>query len=188
MNEVIENIKNRRSVRFYSNRKIEVDTIKKILDAGNYAPTGAGVQPWRFVVVTNDEIIKKLAQNAKPIYAAFMDNADEYFKNMRKEFDDALEDSICYSAPAIIFVIGKKMVSYEVDCPMVCQNMMLAARSLKIGSCWLGFATMAVDDNFKASVLKLEEDEVVFGPIAFGYPLKEFPQAPEKKEVIVDWV
>lgn len=188
MNEVIENIKNRRSVRHFSNRKIEIETIKEILEAGNYAPSGANIQPWRFVIITSDDIRKKLAHNAKPVYKNFIANADESFKNMRKEIDQSLEDSIYYNAPALIFVIGKKMVSYELDCPMVCQNMMLAARSMGIGSCWIAFGQMGLNEEIKTSVLRVTENEVIYGPIAFGYPIKEFPQAPIKKEVVADWV
>ncbi len=187
MNQVIENIKNRRSVRFFSNEPISDDIVKEILEAGNYAPTGANVQPWRFVVIKSEDVRKKLALNAKPVYKNFIDHADEGFKAMRKSIDEVLEDSIYYAAPVLVFVIGKNLVSYALDCPMVCENMMLAARSMNIGSCWLGFGQMGLNDEI-LGLLEFQENETIFGPIAFGYPKEGFPETPAKKPVTVKWI
>ena len=63
-NPVIENIKTRRSVRDYLNTPLSEETIEKIIDAGRYAPTGLNLQPWRFVVVQNKEMLKKLLWNS----------------------------------------------------------------------------------------------------------------------------
>lgn len=187
INEVIKNIKNRRAVRFFSNQKVDDAIIKEILEAGNFAPTGANKQPWRFVVIKDEEVRKKMTLNAKPIYKQFIENADANFKAARQEIDKAIDDSIYYNAPVLIFVIGKKQLSYVNDCSMVCGNMMLAARSLDIGSCWLGFGTMGINDEI-AALLELGQDEEIFGPIAFGYPKEGFPPAPDKKPVQVKWI
>jgi nitroreductase len=66
-NPVIANIKTRRSVREYLDTPLSEETIKKVIDAGRYAPTGLNLQPWRFVVVQNKEMLKKLSDYAKPI-------------------------------------------------------------------------------------------------------------------------
>jgi len=52
-NPVIVNIKTRRSVREYLDTPLSEETVKKIINAGRYAPTGLNVHPWRFVVVQN---------------------------------------------------------------------------------------------------------------------------------------
>ena len=187
MNEVIKNIKERRSVRFFQTKRIQKEVLTAIIEAGNEAPTGAGVQPWRFVVLESDDLRKSIAQNAKPVYLNFMKNAEAGFKKVRDEIDGVLEDSIYYAAPVIIFVIGKKLVTYDKDCPMVCENMMLAARSLDIGSCWLGFGQMGLTEEIK-KVMELQDNEVIFGPIAFGYPSKGFPEMPPKREPQVIWL
>ncbi len=187
MNEVIKNIKNRRSVRFFSNESIENSILEEILDAGNWAASGANRQPWRFVVVKSEEVRKKMALNAKPVYKQFLAQADESFKAAREAIDKTLEDSIYYAAPVLVFVIGKKQMSYINDCSMVCGNMMLAARSLNIGSCWLGFGAMGINDEILA-LLEMQQDEEIFGPIAFGYPEGDFPEAPNKKPIQVTWI
>lgn len=181
MNNTIETIKNQRSVRFYDTKPIADDIINELLEAGNHAPTGSDLQPWRFIVVTTDTYRGKLASTAKVAYEGFIDTMPR-LKEIRKQIDEMLDDSIYYHAPLVVFVVGKQMGTHNIDCPMVCQNMMLAARSHGIGSCWLGFGMMGLNDSIK-SEMGIEEGEEIFGPIAFGYPLGDFPDAPSKKPI-----
>ena len=74
MNPVLENIKSRRSVRSYLDKPVPKDLIEKVLEAGNYAPTGNNRQAWRFVVVTEDEMRGKLYDTAYANWKKFFDN------------------------------------------------------------------------------------------------------------------
>ena len=71
---------------------------------------------------------------------------------------------------------------------MVCQNIMLAAYSFGIGSCWVGFGQMALEDDEVKEALEIKENERVFGPILLGYPKGGFPEAPKKKAPVVKWI
>ena len=184
MNPVIESIKNRRSVRFYQSQDISRELLESIIEAGNWAPTGANRQPWRFVVVQDASFRQKLFDIAVPKYRKWLENAGEYWQAMRKPVDDVVEDPVYYSAPVIIFVIG----TGAMECPMVCQNIMLAAFSLGIGSCWVGFGKMALGDEEVKQALEIKESETVFGPILLGYPKEDFPEAPEKKAPVIKWI
>jgi nitroreductase len=73
----------------------------------------------------------------------------------------------------------------DMDCPMVCENMMLAAHSLGLGSCWVQFGQMALENPEIRQALELKEGEKVYGPIVFGYPRDGFPPPPPKKEPLV---
>ena len=53
MDSVMDNIKMRRSIRKYTDKYIPDDVVKKIIEAGRYAPSSHNSQPWRFVVITN---------------------------------------------------------------------------------------------------------------------------------------
>ncbi len=64
---------------------------------------------------------------------------------------------------------------------------MLAAYSLGLGTCWVGFGAMAVDEPEVRALLDLKEGDEVFGPILLGYPRGE-PQRPQKKGPKVKWV
>ncbi len=188
MNSVIETIKNRRSVRFYEQKEIPQEVIEKIIEAGDAGPSGANMRPWRFVVVKSSEMREKLQNVAIPFYKNWIENVEGKLKEMRKEIDKKTDDPIYYNAPLIVFVIGTKMLAYESDCAMACQNMMLAARSMDIGSCWVQFGQFGLSDEIKAE-FEITENEKVFGPIIFGYPKDgKFPEAKEKEETKIKWL
>jgi nitroreductase len=186
MNQVIETIRKRRSVRAYDPRPIPRDILNTILECGNAAPTGAGSRAWRFVVVQDESFRKKLAALAAPRYRKWLESMPESFKQLRMNVDKENPDPAYYSAPAIVFVIGGGGTS-PLDCPMVCQNMMLAARSMDIGSCWVYIGQLVCDVPEVKEALELKEGEKVYGPIILGYPRGGFPEKAGVQPV-VKWI
>lgn len=126
MNQVIEVIKKRRSVRSYESKPIAREMLTEIISVGNLAPTGFNRQQWRFVVIENEDLRLKLSKAAMPKYRKWFKRARGEGKEMRKKIDAQVTDPVYYSAPVIIFVMGK---GERESCAMVCQNMMLAACS-----------------------------------------------------------
>jgi nitroreductase len=187
MNKVIETIMNRRSVRAYDSKPILKEILQTIIDAGNAAPSGMNAQGWRFVVVQDKAFKEKLMSIAIPRYQKWMEKVPQALTDLRKEIDASTNDPIYYNAPVIIFVIGSGMTG-DFDTPMVCENMMLAARSFDIGSCWVYFGQLPLDDAEVRKELELQEGEKVYGPILLGYPKGEFPESPEKKEPKIKWI
>lgn len=189
MNTVLEAIKKRRSVRAYESTPVPKDVINTIIDAGNEAPSSHNTQPWRFVVVEGRRVHEKLIQtaipNAKKIFESMKDTDISRYESLMKRFNE-MEDPIYYSAPVILFVIGHGVYA-DHSCPLVCQNIMLAAYSLGLGSCYVGFGSMVTDNTEIRNILKLKDDEKIFGPIIIGYP-KEYPDPPEKKVPMVKWI
>ncbi len=189
MNEILKAIKERRSVRTYEPRKVPGDIIDTIIDAGNNAPSGMNSQPWRFVVVEDDAVHKKMTEacipNAKQLLGPLKTSNPERYEMIMKRYEE-LEDPIYYSAPAIIFVIGKTHYS-DHSCPLACENMMLAAFSLGLGSCWVTFGSFLTDNKELTDLLELEEDEKIFGPIIIGYP-SGVTEPPEKKGPEIKWI
>ena len=188
MNQVMDNIFSRRSVRAYLDKPIPKVTLDEIIKSGNAAPSGMNAQDWRFVVITDEKTRQKLAKLAVPRLEKWLEkNGSEAFKERREKIAAETPDAIYYSAPAVVFVIGKgNMASF--DCPMVCENMMLAARSFGLGSCWVLFGSLVIDDKEVRKLLELKDEEKVFGPILLGYPKDGFPPPPDKKEPVVKWV
>jgi len=189
MNAVIEAIKKRRSIRSYESKPIPKDLINTIIEAGNEAPSAMNSQPWRFVVVEDKKIKEKLLgaalPNAKKILERVKDVDPERHKMINKLYEE-LKDPVYYSAPAVVFVIGSGRYA-DHSCPLACENMMLAAYSLGLGSCWVGFGAMVTEDNEARNFLELQDDERIFGPILLGYP-KVYPERPAKREPQVKWL
>ncbi|MBU0951734.1 MAG: nitroreductase [Elusimicrobia bacterium] len=188
MNPIIDNIKRRRSVREYESKPIPKDILEEIIDAGNYAPTGAGAQGWRFVVVESESFRKKMVEAGLPAYKQWLSKMPEAFQQIRAQRDMS-PDPIYYFAPAIVFVIGPgEGVGGDYDCPMVCENIMLAARSFGIGSCWVFIGQFALKDEEVKKALEIKHGEKVYGPILLGYPKGDFPQANPKKPPVIKWI
>jgi nitroreductase len=184
LNQVLEVIKKRRSWRVYDAKPVPRKLIQAVIDAGNEAPSGMNSQPWRFIVVVSGAMRKRLFDAAYPkwrkVYEDLMKNpasAEEAAKYGR------MEDPVYYKAPAVVFVIGKGAI----NCALCCENMMLAAESLGLGSCYVYFGSLIMDDPEIVKVLELEEKDEIFGPILLGYPVGE-PEVPPKKTARVKWV
>jgi len=189
MNEVIEAIKKRRSVRAYDTKPVPRDVLNAIIEAGNEAPSAMNSQPWRFVVVEGKDSKKKLLgaalPKAKVMTEQVKDVDPERYESIKKRYAE-LPDPIYYSAPAIVFVIGNGAYAGH-SCPLACENMMLAAHSLDVGSCWVGFGAMVTDAPEVRALLELKEGDAIFGPILLGYPKAQTPRPP-KKDPKVKWI
>jgi nitroreductase len=189
MNAVMEAIRKRRSVRAYEPKPVPRDLLQSVIDAGNEAPSAMNSQPWRFVVVEDGSAKKTLLRaalpQAKKITELVKDADPERYEAIKKRYAE-LPDPVYYSAPAVIFVIGSGRYAAH-SCPLACENMMLAAHALGLGSCWVGFGAMVTDDPEVRRLLDLKDDEAIFGPILLGYPKGE-AQRPPKKEPKVQWI
>ena len=187
MNTVIEAIGKRRSIRAYEPKPISRDVINTIIEAGNQAPSTMGMvkgglrfQPWRFVVVENPEFKQKLLQTALPIWKKMTGNMKamdpELYEKVMTLYNamDEPKDMIYHDAPVILFIIGP--ISNAVSCALACENIMLAATSLGLGSCYTGFGAMVKGNADVVKALELMDGERIYGPILLGYP----KDAPEK--------
>ncbi|NQU95817.1 MAG: nitroreductase family protein [Candidatus Omnitrophica bacterium] len=204
-NPVIEAINKRMSVRAYDSKPIPKNIINAIIAAGNQAPSRGKeekgskefiFQPWRFVVVEDSEFKKKLVKTTLPVWKKFIENMKkshpemyEYVMMTYKAMEEP-KDMVYYSAPAILFVVGP--IGHDVSCALACENIMIAATSFGLGSCYVGFGAMVKGDADIVQTLELKDDERIFGPILLGYP-KSDPSAldsirPEKREPVIKWI
>lgn len=185
---VISNIKTRRSVRNYADRPVSDEVIESIIDAGIHAPTGLGLQPWRFVVIRDKDIMKQMSTHCKPkllkqLEGVNIDAAAQFKKMLRSE-----EFDIFYNAPVLIIVLGNKNApTADFDCAMCAQNMMLAAHAMGLGSCWIGTACLVQDNPEMLHKLKIPEDYKVVAPIIFGYG-GTVPAAPPRNDPVITWI
>jgi len=181
-NPVLEAISKRKSVRAYKADAIPRDVLQSIIDAGNTAPAqgrtkegsaGFDFQPWRFVVVEDADMKRKLVETTLPFWKnmieSMKDSQPQMYEGVMAQFEAMPEpkDMIYYGAPAIVFVVGPK--GYDVSIALACQNMMIAATSLGIGSCYVGFGSMVTGNPEIVEALELQEDEKILGPIILGY-------------------
>lgn len=180
-NPVIEAIKSRRAIRSYEDKQVPDSALQTILEAAIYAPTAINVQPWKFTLVTNKDEMKRLSEASKAaLLPTLPDIADEGLSRFRQALKDP-NFNVFYGAPLLVFISGAKSMYAVNDCSMAAQNMMLAAYTLGIGSCWIGATAMYANSGKGKAELGVPEDHQVFAALIFGYPKGGFPKAPEKR-------
>ncbi len=166
-NAAIENMKTRRSVRKFKPDAVPAEIIDQIIEAGTFAASGHDRQPWAIIAVTDKEIIQKLSK----VNASF--------------FDIPVKDPF-YGAPAIIIVLTKPSTpTYVYDGALAIGNMMLAAHSLGVSSCWIHRAKQVFElPEWKAWLksIGVEGEYEGIGHVALGYSDGPEPEARPRKE------
>ena len=168
MNESIKNMIERRSVRGYKPDMIP----DLILEAGTYAATGMGMQSPVIIAVTDKATRDQLSKM----------NADV----MGTDTDPF------YGAPVVLVVLAdKNRPTYIYDGSLVMGNLMNAAASLGIGSCWIHRAKEVFASEEGKALLKkwgVEGDYEGIGHCVLGYPARDVPKAKHRKENYVYYV
>ena len=154
--QVNEAILYRRSIRKFTSEPIPFEDLIKIVEAARWAPTAVNRQRTRFVVVIDEEILKKIAENAKIIF-------------FRQK----------HAAQAVaMIVVCLDSTSWAEEVGAAIENMLLEAYSLKIGSCWIG----AFERETVRSLLKIPQSFKLIGLILLGY-YSENPKPPPRMEL-----
>jgi nitroreductase/putative intracellular protease/amidase len=184
-NPVLKAIKERRSIRRFEDKEVEQSKIDQILTAATWAPSANNDQPWKFVVVRSKEIKEKVLN-------AFLDRMKDYFESHSIPLDRIREFwSGIFAAPVHIFAFcDTSVVEIEDDfeekqvlwstqaVSAACQNILLAAHALGLGSVWTG-ASLAVEDEIK-DMLGVPDGVRLMTVMAIGYPAYE-PLPPVRK-------
>ncbi|MEO0107280.1 MAG: nitroreductase family protein [candidate division WOR-3 bacterium] len=154
---VFEAIKWRRSVREFSSQKIEPDKLLQILEAGRLAPSSSNRQAWHFVVVDNENLIKKIPE--KVIIGT---------KGIISWIKDApLVIVGCYTKAITHFVAGLYgRENHLIDISIAMTQMVLEATELGIGSCFIGW----FNEKHVKRLLQIPDGWRIAMLVVFGYP------------------
>lgn len=178
MNQVIENIYQRRAVRKYKDIPVGREVIDELIMAGKMAPSAMNRQPWKFYVLTDRERIKKISKDIEKLALKKMKQrgVKELAKIALSMFHFSLikdflsnTDHVFYGAPVVIFIAHQRDDEWgKIDVGMCAQNIMLAARSMGLESCPVGFAKF-VSDTPDYNLLEIPVNEEVDLAIVIGY-------------------
>ena len=165
MNEAMNNLLTRRSVRKYKHDPVPADVLERIVKAGEYAPNGYGKQSAIILAVTDRAVRDKLSElNAKVL---------------------GWEQDPFYGAPVVLVVLADRSVStYIEDGSLVLANLMNAAHAEGLGSCWIHRAKEEFESDYGKELLRslgIQGDYVGIGNCIIGYPAEE-PASPAKRK------
>jgi len=175
-NPVIDNIRSRRSIRKYLQTPVPDAVINELLQAAVYAPSAMDAQGWRFIVVKNPAKIKELSDHVKRLFPPEMLSSPGRIARVK-----SAEDTFFYKAPLLILVTANKAANpwVVVDVGILAQTMFLAAKSLGLGSCFIGLALPLNNDKALLKQLGVPEGHEIVAPLIFGYPAEDKP-VPER--------
>ncbi len=185
----------RRSVRNFKEKPVPDSIIQRIIEAGRFAPTAGNCQPWKFIVITDPDMIDKINKGVykliSALYNIYLDN--EMAKNLVGvaenegvgNLDPRVmlggmgtvsregEETVSLGAPAVILILGDERAPSGASLNIgICgQNMNLVAHSLGIGVCWNGFLSRFLD-NIRSLKKKLgiTKPWKIITSLSLGYP------------------
>jgi nitroreductase len=168
MNEIMDCILRRRSIRNYTSQAVEKEKLTQLLEAAMAAPTACNSQPWEFVVITDEAIMLELRS--------------------------ALQQGH-YNAPAAIVVCGNLKVAnnscakhfWVQDCSAAVENMLIAAVGLGLGTVWCGAYPLPSVIARVVKVAGLPEEAVPLCVVYVGYAAEEKPARTQYNEQRVYW-
>jgi nitroreductase len=190
INETLQLIYKRRSVRKYKDKAVEEDKIIAIIDAGRMAPSAINRQPWKFYILTKmDDIEAFENETAKAATKGILSSG---LKNIMKSLADGFrllhgidfmkaKNPIFHGAPVVVFITSPKDNEWAaLDIGMCSQNMMLAAKSIGLDSCPVGLGKY-VEQTDLYSKLNVSKSDHVNLALIFGYS-DETPEVHERKK------
>ncbi len=186
MNSVIQNILARRSTRKFTDEAVTDEMMAAIIEAGIYAPSGHNTQPWHFTVIRNKELLQEMNLATKKEAKDYPDPLIQKMAN-----NDSL--NLFYNAPVLVVVSGMTTgaVTMRDDCAAATQNMLLAAESLGLGSCWNGLTAFLFNGSEGANFMKRMEIPENYKPlyaVALGHKAVTASAAPKRKANLVNYI
>jgi nitroreductase len=151
--DIVDTLVTRRSIRKYTDKPIDEETIKELVRAGCYAPSAVDKRPWEFLVLKDRKVLENIAQihpHAKMLL----------------------------QAPCAILVCGTPEKAHTpdylpLDLSAATQNILIAAHGRSLGACWLGVYPRRERMLALRELLGIPMDVVPFALIALGHPAEE---------------
>lgn len=166
MNEILNNMKTRRSIRKYKDEMIPDEIIDQIIEAGTYAASGRNHQA-SIIIAVKDQTVRNQLSN---LNAQVMGVDSDPF----------------YGAPVVLVVLAKKdWPTHVYDGSLVMGNLMLAAHSLNVGNCWIHRAKEVFEMDEGKEILKslgIEDEYEGIGNCILGYVDGDMPEAAPRKD------
>lgn len=157
--DVIYNtIKNRRSIRSFTDQEVSEEMLRKILEAGWMAPSAGNRQPVEFIILKDESIKQKISAQKSVAEASAVIVVVVNLERTTSRYGER----------------GGKMYIYH-DSGAAIQNMLLVSKAMGLGTCWIG----AFNDAKVSRLLELPEHVLPMAIIPIGYP-QEDPDPPRK--------
>lgn len=206
-NEVETTILERRSVRVYRDKPVEEHLVKRILEAGRYAPSAGNSQSWKYVVVQDKKLIQEMTDHVLMMakWASRFTNPafpgtfiPRFLSRILMKTNTQMlhptgitglgqlakgELGLWHGASTVIFLLMDERGTGEpkLDVGITGTNMVLTAHSFGLGTCWVSFASLLATHPKYRKLLGIGYPYKLVTSIAIGYP-KGIPDGMVERE------
>jgi nitroreductase len=185
MNDVIATLLARRSVRLFKDEKIGKEDLDAILECAVYAPSANNTQNWHFAVIGDNATLGKV--NGW-ILEEINSSGDQKIRNAAANAGA----SVFRNAPTVIIVSTVKDDRFGIiNASAATENILVAAQSLGIGSCWIGSVGVLASSGRLAEYareLGLPEGYAPYFGVTLGYAASPDRPAPPRKEGMINYI
>ncbi|MCE5197107.1 MAG: nitroreductase family protein [Negativicutes bacterium] len=185
MNETIQSMLDRRSIRAFKAEQIKEEELQTILTAGLTAPSANNSQPWYVTVIQNKEIIDWIVEENKKVMRASGN------PEMVQRADDPKTHNFHHAPTVIVFSAEQSRTHGKSDCANLAMQTALAAHSIGLGSCYVAsFMRAFAAEKGSDLVKKLQIPDGYFPvfALAVGYPDGPQPAAKPRKENCITYL
>ena len=206
---LVQLMASRRSCRCFTDRPVERAMLEDLIKVGITAPSGTNSQAWTFTILPTRKAVTSLAEKIASYFRRLNTTAektmlrlflkltgkgelDAYYHGYYRKVKDALEawhesgkDRLFHGSTAAILVGSKPGASCPAeDALLATQNILLAAHSMGLGSCLIGYAVAAMKkDPSIQKTIGIPSDEEIHAVIALGYPGEVYQRTTGRKKV-----
>jgi nitroreductase/NAD-dependent dihydropyrimidine dehydrogenase PreA subunit len=185
--QAVQFLRSRRSIRYFLDKPVEKEKIQRLIEAARYAPTGGNGQLVEWLVLSDKNRIKEIAELVVGWLRQLLKNPDivaaSPYLPMAVAAWDAGYDSILRSAPSIVIAMApKEAMNGYVDLTIALTYLDLFASTLDLGTCWAGLLQGAlINSPSVKTAVGIPENYPHHYPIMLGYPNVKFQRLPERK-------
>ena len=207
-------ILNRRSIRLYKKDQVPEFMVKRILEAGRFAPSAGNCQPWKFIVLREPELIDGVTETVIKVCKMFKTTLDyrrpgfSWLRPLSKimirgRYNDLApipfgaisliaerKLGLFHGSPTVIIIFKdvRGVSNPDLDCGIAGQNMVLAAHSMGLGTCWVGFTKVAFQYTNKwKKRFGIKYPYKFANSLAIGWPVGEPDGIVGRQTNLVDW-
>lgn len=182
--DFFEVLKRRRSIRDFEEKEVPPDLIAEVLNDTCLAPSSGNGQPWRFIVVHDRRLMRRLSDESKKNLVSYLEkNPGSHLK----KYEAALKNqdfNVFYNAPCLVYILcPKELGSAEVDGALAAAYFMFAAAARGLGTCWVALGSNIQDPEIMGEIGMTAEARII-APLIVGYP-RNIPATPQREPRIL---
>jgi nitroreductase/NAD-dependent dihydropyrimidine dehydrogenase PreA subunit len=169
-----------RSHRNFHRQPVPNEILSKIFDTMRYAPSGSNMRSWNFKLISDPTEIKALSEDIQAGIAVNPGLKGKYGEKFAVRKDAGLDDPIFFHAPHVLILTSQLTMDLEgVNSGIIMTYANLAATTLGVGTCWIGLAQLALEDNPEMKK-KYKIRGKIYGIIVLGYPKDKYIRLPPR--------